>query len=186
MIDRSDDVLSAILATIRLRARIYHHASFCGDWALDSPQERRASFHIVGSGRCRLELAATGQSVSLAAGDLALLPRNTPHRLSGDAGAAFTTLLCGYFEFSLGGSNPILDTLPDLIVLPGECDSSSGAQLASLSTLMLSEADRLQTGSRIALDRLAEVLLVFMLRRYLEGAADARACSRAWPINALL
>lgn len=172
MIDRSEDLLSSILTTIRLRARIYHHARFCGEWQLDSQEERRASFHLLGSGRCRLEILESGRSVPLLAGDLVLLPRNAPHRLCGEEAEGYTTLLCGYFEFSLGSTNPILDVLPDLLVIPMEDDPQSSAQLTALSALMLSEANRIQTGSRLALDRLAEVLFVMMIRRYLERAAE--------------
>lgn len=161
-----------MLTVIRLRARVYHHASFCGGWQLDSSEERRASFHILGSGRCRLELPETGQSMPLRAGDLVLLPRNTPHRLRGEGAEEYTTLLCGYFEFSLGSTNPIVDALPDLLVMAAADDPQSAAQLTALSALMLSEADRIQSGSRLALDRLAEVLFVMMLRRYLETATE--------------
>lgn len=173
MIDRSEDLLSSILTTIRLRAQVYHHATVCGEWRLDSPQERRASFHIVGSGQCRLELLATGQAVSLRGGDWVLLPRNTSHRLSGDEAEGFTTLLCGYFEFGLGSTNPILDALPELVIIPMDNPPTS-TQLTALSSLMLSEAEQVQTGNRLVLDRLAEVLFVMLLRRYLEQAAETR------------
>jgi len=172
MIDRSEDLLSSILAVVRLEAQVYHHARFCGEWRLESPKERRASFHIVGAGRCRLELMESGQGVSLRAGDLVLLPRNTPHRLFGDEGEGVATLLCGYFEFSLGGANLLLDALPDLLVISMEGDPQSSAQLTALSGLMLSEAERVQTGSRLALDRLAEVLFVMAIRSYVEQAAE--------------
>lgn len=174
MINRSEDLLSSILTVIRLRARIYHHATFCGQWQLDSPEERRASFHLLGSGQCRLELLESDHGVPLHAGDLVLLPRNTPHRLTGNEGEKFTTLLCGYFEFSLGSTNPILDALPDLLVIAREDDPQSSTELMALSGLMQAEANRVQTGSRLALDRLAEVLFVLMIRRYLETADDPR------------
>lgn len=174
MIDRSDDLLSSVLAVIRLRAEVYHHASLCGDWRLDSPEVRRAAFHILGAGQCRLELLHGGHAVSLRADDLVLLPRNAPHRLSGDEGEAFTTLLCGYFEFGVGGVHLILDALPDLIVLPMAEGSEHAAQLKALCGLVLFEADRVQTGSRLALDRLAEALFVMMMRRYAEQAAEPR------------
>ncbi|MDD5033233.1 MAG: AraC family transcriptional regulator [Methylococcaceae bacterium] len=171
MIDHSEDPLSTLLTVIRLRARIYNHETYCGEWKLDSPQEPRASFHLLASGRGRLTMLETGLEVSLRGGDLVLLPRNTSHRLCGEEGEGFTTLLCGYFEFSFGSANPILDALPDLVVIPME-DPQSCAQLMALSGLLLAEAEQARNGSRFALDRLAEVLFVMMIRRYLERTAE--------------
>ena len=44
------DALSTLLRRLKLSARVYLRADFCGDWAVDSSGERRAPFHLVTRG----------------------------------------------------------------------------------------------------------------------------------------
>ena len=44
------DGLSALLTRLKLGARVFLRADFCGDWAVDTSGERRAPFHLVTRG----------------------------------------------------------------------------------------------------------------------------------------
>ena len=72
-------------------------------------------------------------------------------------------LVCGQLMFAARTQNPVLDALPDVLVLPtrGEADA---APLGPLTELLAEESSRMLPGHGVILDRLAEVLFVAVLR----------------------
>jgi len=138
------DALTDVLRLLRLRTNIFLHANFCGVWAVDSSGQKKASFHVVAHGDCWLHFASAEAPIPLQAGDFLVLPRHKPHRNSslptppgpdvplnqpsaGDDSADSTGLICGYFEFESRAWNPIIEALPEAIVLrrAGEASSKS-------------------------------------------------------------
>jgi len=45
-----DDPLSALLRRLRLSARVTLRAEFCGNWGVDTSEERRVPFHLLTRG----------------------------------------------------------------------------------------------------------------------------------------
>ena len=148
------DALSDILKWLRLKAEIYVHADFQGCWAVDTSGSRKVPFHLVNSGRSWLHLEGQEPRL-LSAGDLVMFPRDTTHYLSseslcptpalveetlnnqGDMGEGqITGLACGFFEFESQEAWPILDKLPDAVVLELSDTSRLGNTRALLQLLI--------------------------------------------------
>lgn len=179
-----DDLLSSVMNAYQLRAGVYGHPTFCGDWQFGTAGNRRASFHLVGRGHCWLHCKLQPAPQPLQAGDLVVFPHDAWHLLSGDkqmvgednrpqmeGEGPFTTLVCGYFEFLAGNKNPVLDSLPEIIIVHRE---QAGQHLESVGRLMLEEAQTEGIGTRTVLDKLADTLFVMVVRHYVTQAADQR------------
>src|SRR5215470_4545503 len=76
------DVLSDVLATIRLTSAIHICPEMSAPWGIALPEQSdRAVFYLLSRGSCYLEVAGQDSSVTLAGGDLAMLPLGTAHSL---------------------------------------------------------------------------------------------------------
>lgn len=180
MSDRSDeDLLSTVLASYKLRAHVFEHATYCGSWSLNTSGTRRATFHLIGRGSARLHLDTAHPDLALRGGDLVVLPHDAWHILSGwpvtDAANAEgdtdtgTVVMCGYIDFGAGPANPVLDALPDVVVIRSE-----DSRIDQLARLMLAEAEQRAPGWQVAVDRLADTLFVQVIRHHLQHQDQPR------------
>ncbi len=140
------DLLSNILATLRLRGNLYFRTELCAPWGIDVPADRQvARFHVVIRGACWLQVTDDNEALFLEEGDLAIVPHGSGHRIFdapettcrplakvlaeqpvseegllryGGAGAA-TALVCGYFSFDEGVLHPLLASLPRKLHVKG-------------------------------------------------------------------
>lgn len=192
------DAVSHLLQTFRLRARVFHNAQYCGAFNIDTSGKGVATFHVVTSGRCALVLPGSGErATELEAGDLVLFPRDQPHRicdrvetaaaLNGSTSVPFadgerldgTGLVCGYLEFDHPSSNPLLDALPDSIVIKSG-EPPWNTHLGPLLDVLISESKSDQAGVQVTLNRLTDVLFVLVLRERLASASgDDRGLAAA-------
>lgn len=179
-----DDLLSSVLSAYQLRAGVYANPRFCGIWQMGTSGHRRAAFHLVGQGQCWLHLRDGGPPQALEGGDLVVFPHDAWHmlaatpalhgddnRLQMDGDGPFTTLVCGYFEFLMGDKNPILDALPEVIVVRRQ---DAGRHLEVVGQLLMEEAAAAGPGTRTVLDKLADTLFVMVVRHYINHSADQR------------
>lgn len=174
------DLLSEILWRMQLRASIYASPSVCGDWQVDGSDHDGAQFHLISRGSCYLHLDGDPEPQPLRGGDLCVFPRGGWHLLTpdvtprapgsrlGERGAgAYTDLVCGAFELEEGTSSALLDALPNVIVVPAEQVDSG---FRSLLHLLADEALSAKPGAKVVMDRLADALLVMVLRYHLSHA----------------
>ena len=184
MSDRSDeDLLSIVLASFKLQAHVFEHATYCGNWSLNTSGSQRATFHLIGRGSARLRLAPEQPDIPLRGGDLVVLPHDAWHTLAGwpetgTAGAECdtdtgTVVMCGYIDFGEGPGNPVLDALPEVVVVRSEDIQASG-RIDQLARLMLAEAEQRAPGWQVAVDRLADTLFVQVIRHHLQRQAQPR------------
>lgn len=179
-----EDVLSSVMNAYQLRAGVYGHPTFCGAWQFGTSGNHRASFHLVGQGQCWMHTRLEGAPQRLEGGDVVIFPHDAWHLLTGEqemrdeanhpemqGEGPFTTLVCGYFEFQAGNKNPILDALPEVIVVRRE---EAGQHLETLGRLMLEEAQLEGIGTRTVLDKLADTLFVMVIRHFVTRSADQR------------
>lgn len=187
------DILSDAVRLMRLHASVFLHSTFCESWAVDISSFTTATFHVIAGGECWLHLPDRAEAVSLKAGDLVICPRNAPHVVSNDTEfppesvprnapvsgditdvdrleGPSTALICGYFEFSQQRWNPLLDALPEYVVIPTGNGSSSGAGsgLDSLINYMVQETRLANPGSDAVIDRLSDVLFIQAVRTFME------------------
>lgn len=187
IINTTMDALTSVLRLLRLRTNIFLHADFCGVWAVDTSGQKKAAFHVVAHGDCWLHFASGEAPIPLQAGDLLVLPRDKPHRISNlatppgpdvplnqpaadDHGDDSTGLICGYFEFESHAWNPIIEALPEAIVLH-QGDEAGTQAIHTLIRLMVDEAGKSQSGSDVMLDRLGDALFILIVRTVMRRSA---------------
>lgn len=199
---RTGDALSTLLARLKLRARVFLRADFCGNWAVDTSGERRAPFHLVTRGSGWLH-APDAAPVLLTAGDLVIFPGDSAHTLSSSQDepsrenlnrpsdperltAPITRLMCGYFSFDRRSAAPLLDGLPASIVVHLN-DAARHHDTASLVQLWMSEAAAEAPGCDAAIDQLAYVVFIHVVREQLargvvKGPLEALSDERLGPV----
>jgi len=172
-----EDLLSTVLRAYNLRAGIYGHPSVCGDFQFGTAGDGNASFHLLGAGECWVHTRSK-PPIHMRAGDLIVMPRDEwhvmrenasppddgPPRHSRDGDGQFTTMLCGHFDFESGRRNPVIEALPDIIMIRAE---EAGDRLRHLAHLMLIEVETHDPGHAPVLDRLADTLFVMVVRHHI-------------------
>lgn len=171
-----------MLSWLRLKAEVYIHTDFQGCWAVDTSGSRRVPFHLVHSGQSWLHLPDKKPRL-LNAGDLVVFPHDQQHFLSSepycptkalveetisntehsDTTGSITGLTCGFFEFDNPASWPLLNSLPEAIVL----ELNNNDQLnntRALLKLMISELEHDAPGTAISVSHLTHSLFIHILR----------------------
>lgn len=175
MTDRTDDeVLAAVLSAYQLRARILFNPQYCGRFVDDEEPAPpgTAWFHLVDRGECDVRIPGRDERVPLRAGDFVMLSRGPAHWLENTTAAdaeALTVLLCGEFSFVSG--NPLLDALPDVLVVR---QADAGVGFLRITELLVAESNFSGFGSSAVMDKLADALFVMTLRHYLGEAQERR------------
>lgn len=195
------DALSNILDLLNLRASVYFHSSFCGNWAIDGANEYHATFHLIARGNCWLHMPDQGSSIVLRGGDLIVFPRDINHHISSsqapgkipdvlsapsaaETNRPATSLVCGYFDFDSPLANPILDAMPDVVHIRNE-DPARTSMLDSILRFITQETDNAQPGADIIIDRLSEVLFIHVIRAYIQLAGVSTGLLAALTDNKL-
>jgi AraC-like DNA-binding protein len=150
------------------------------------------AYHYVTEGRCVLGLGDQ-PAVDVGAGEIVLLPRNDPHRLGSamdirpvdahlliepDAarglariihggGGARTRILCGFLATNTPDP-PIADVLPAALTVTVN-DGVAGAWIESSFKFAAQELMSGRTGSPAVAARLAELLFIEAVRRYVSS-----------------
>ncbi len=161
------DVFGKILNSLHFDANIYLHSKFCSPWGLKSSNPGLGSFHVIAYGNCLIKVDGEPEML-LNAGDLVFFPRNIPHRIQNQSqgDAQYTTLICGSYDFG-EKQNPLLDNLPDVIHIQSSVISQH-AWFESLFRQIVNEAETGTEGKSLILDRLAEILFIYILRYYVK------------------
>ena len=185
--DLFTDGLSAILSRLGLKAEISQHADLCGQWAIDTSGLRKASFHLVERGSGWLHTIDSKTPRLVNSGDFIIFPHDASHCISSspllpdkalinqvqkNSTGQMTSLLCGYFEFTNPNAWPLLDSLPDTIVL----DLKEGGVNNStflLVQLIITELKQTRPGFGTALNQLAYLLFIQVLRSQIESGISA-------------
>lgn len=191
-------------------------------------------FHYLVEGACKVRLADGADALDAAAGDVVLFPQDDRHLMGSDlqlapleteklnaaysaaagseliemshgGGGAVTRFVCGYLACSRSLCRPLLDSLPRLLRIPLG-DGPASALLRELLQVGVRESSATRPGARSVLAKLAELLFVEALRRYVEtlppqgkgwlaGVRDAQigralallhdAPGRAWTVDDL-
>jgi AraC-like DNA-binding protein len=192
----SSDPLSDVLRSVRLDGAFFYAVQASEPWSVEAvaakqltPRllpgaEHLMSYHILTSGRCWGGLTGE-QAVALAPGDVIVFPHGDAHVMSsdpklrsvpatpgrfpetvtlGEGGAVTATFVCGFLGCDRRPFNPLLSTLPRQLHLPG----LSSGWLESFARQVVEESQARRVGADSVLTRLAELMFVEVLRRYIE------------------
>ncbi len=174
-----NDVLSSVLRSLRFNASVFFHASYCGSWDVDTSGSGRCTFHLIASGNCFLHLPDDSDAIRLSVCDLIVFPRDAIHRISDNENPNISTdetevcdveettaLICGYFDFDDPRRNPVINALPETVLVKSN-DNQVEPRLQTMIDLMKSETENTTPGSDVVVDKLSEILFIYALRSYI-------------------
>ena len=193
------DLLSDILAKLKLKGTLYFRTSFTSPWSVQvPPYQRVARFHFAHKGRCLVRVSKEKDSVPLEQGDLIIITRGAEHTLfcdpsteheavqldrvveeSGFSGSG--TLVYGELgtdhETQLVCGHFAFDdnaTHPIIDALPSyilvkNYGEASGSWLENTLRVIGAEAERGQLGGDLIALKLSEIVFAQTLRSYLEN-----------------
>ena len=156
------------------------------DWAWWSEPSAGAAFHAVTSGTAWLAVDG-GEPLQLLPGDVLLLPRGTAHTLASDPtaiapkrrdaieqrdgvvrignGPTRTHILCAHYVYDTAVSTQVLPALPDVVHITSE----RGGGMDDTLRLVARELAEPRLAGSVVLDHLVEILLVQLLRAWLDA-----------------
>src|SRR4051794_40164334 len=137
------------------------------------------------------------EPLHLMPGDVVLLPTNTPHELVSSVDAATdstarfgadtprtpdsdmvipgpgagTRVLCAAYDYDHEVAHPLMSQLPPVLHIPAGMPGDDGAVAATLRLLALELGGR-PPGSRAAVGRLIDVMLIHVMRAWLRMQKD--------------
>jgi AraC family transcriptional regulator, activator of mtrCDE len=185
------DWLSRLFEMMPVRGRLDLRCSYGAPWRIDQgPGEvNEIPYHAVVSGSAVLEDPAGGKPLQLRAGDILLLPGNPRHVMHDGSGARAKParnrqelnlvisenagrgerldLLCGHFAIAPPHDRLLRSYLPPRLVVHAGSHTEqkdTATQLASLVSLMRSEAADDHLGGRAMLNALSTVMFALVLR----------------------
>lgn len=166
---QSVDRLTTLLDRFRVRASLFHTGPLCGLHIFDEAPGR-AFMHVLRRGEMDVRHQGTQGLLRtrLARPTLLLFPRPVHHEFISppDEGSDFT---CATLDFDGGNCNPIVQSLPPVVLIP--LDEIEGIE--PTLALLFSEADKTRCGSRLLVNRLFEIVLIQVLRWIIDHPEEA-------------
>ncbi|MEU9305156.1 AraC family transcriptional regulator [Streptomyces sp. NPDC048269] len=193
------DVVSDAISAVRIGQPSSDRVRVGGRWCTRLAPYDGAGFHVVLEGSCWL-LADGGSSVVLGPGDAVLLPHGTGHVIAdgpSDAaaveravplealaggtaarppedGSGAVEMLCGKYRLDRSRVHPLMAELPEVVHLPNR--PGAHPELRAAIGLLGRELDGRRPGACIAVPSLLDLLLVYMVRSWMDEASTG-----AWP-----
>jgi len=197
------DLLSDILAVMKMRGTLYFRTEFSAPWGVQVPAfENVARFHFAHRGRCWVRVAGVENPVLLNQGDLVVIPHGASHVLAdpvdvsvvtldnvleasgftghgalvyGHSGDSHTTeLICGHFAFDSGATHPLIEALPPFIHIHNYGDVAHHWLEQTLKVIG-SEVAQSALGADLIALKLSETICVQAIRAYLSTDGRERS-----------
>jgi AraC-like DNA-binding protein len=150
------DVLSSLFSHFTLSATVFFSGRLCGI-SSDHTTEAAGHLHVLRRGTIRVE-SRGAKPKTLSKPAVLFSPRPLRHRFK--AGETGAELVCATVEFGAGMLNPLVGAIPDLLIVPLDSMPALGPAVE----LLFAEAFSEQTGRQTAVDRLAEYVILLLLR----------------------
>ena len=184
------DVLSDVLSSLHLRSAVYFKEKFCSPWGMDVAEGKFAQFHIVSRGQCILYTDSIRTPTTLYQGDIILFPTGEAHQIKDleeascrPGGEIFqdikdgippfsgenvtTSLICGHYELDLELSHPLFKELPSCVIIRGDTYKRSEL-IGNMIEMISMEIEEKKEGYELLTLKLAEVLLITLVRHYFQ------------------
>jgi AraC-like DNA-binding protein len=156
------DRLSLILERLSITAGVFFSGEMCGVSSFDSASKREGHIHLLKSGRVDL-IAKHNEVISIDKPSLIFYPRPESHQLRA-LESDNAKIVCASIQYGADTSNPLTNALPDMIVLEIEEDG----YIASAAQGLFEEAFSNREGKQLLVNKLAEVVLIHLLRLIVE------------------
>ncbi|MCX2953981.1 AraC family transcriptional regulator [Lentzea sp. NEAU-D7] len=191
------DVFSDVIATVRAGRAKFTRSRLSGQWGYAFGPYPGAGFHVVLEGNCWL-IPPAGSPIALGAGDVVFLPHGAVHGMSGSPDRTIAELplapeagppdhepapgqaqlLCGAYRLDRGQAHPFLRSLPEVVHLPARLGDHSA--LRSAVDLLGADLIEARPGAAAAVPALMDLLLVYLLRAWLEEEASRHGPRGGW------
>lgn len=185
------DVFADIFSTLNLKGALYFRTDFSPPWGITVPKyESVARFHIVIRGRCFFSVGKH-QHIELNAGDMIMVPDGAVHSMAdsqysqelplekvledypydgegvltigeGDPKAS-TQMVCGHLSFRGLANHPLLQALPDYLLLTSSCRAKEPL-LDEVLRLITRRIFDQQLGAEASITRLSEIIFIELLK----------------------
>ena len=204
------DALSDVLRVARMTGGVFLHAEFFAPWCVATQVSAEhctpalgaaphiIPYHYVLDGELQLRMAEEGgERVTLAAGEVVVLPRNDLHYMGSDldrrpvpgsellrlpargelwamrhgGDGARTRVVCGFLGCDGPDTNPVLTSLPPLLKLTLG-DGAAAEWIRSTLRFAAEEIAAGRPGSETVLEKVSELLFVEAVRRHAERLPD--------------
>ena len=194
----ASDPLGETLHLLRLTGTLYCRSELTAPWGVVMPPfEGSMMFHIVTAGRCWLEVEGT-EPRELRRGSLALVPHGQGHTIRSSpevetdplfdlpveqvsdryeilrhgGGGELTHMTCGVVRFDHVAAEHLVDLLPKVLQVE-TWDLDEGSWLQSTLRFISREARVLRPGGETVITRLADILVIQMIRSWIDSAPEA-------------
>ena len=192
-----NDPLGEALHLLRLTGCVYARSELSAPWGIDLPPlEGHMMFHIVTAGRCWLE-ADGNEPLLLERGSLALVPHGLGHRLVDErdrpaipffdlpvqqiteryeylqygGGGDECRLICVVVRFDHATAERLIDALPPVLTLD-VWEGGDDRWLSDTLRFIAREAEALRPGGETVITRLADILVIQMVRHWIETESE--------------
>lgn len=196
------DFFDEIFETLALKGVLYFRTDFSPPWGVTVPAYQSvARFHLVVQGQCVFTVE-DHPSMTLNAGDLIMIPRGAKHTISdsdlsqtppleqilidaqyngqgvlsvgeGDS-LATTQLVCGHLSFRELAQHPILQAIPDYLVLSNSCRAKH-TLLDDILRMITQRAFSHEIGAAASITRLSEIVFIELLKASAEDDPQLEA-----------
>lgn len=156
------DRLSLVLERLSITAGVFFSGEMCGISNFDSSAQLEGHIHLLKSGRIDV-IDQHNEVVSIDKPSLIFYPRPKAHKLRATE-SDNAELVCASIKYGADASNPLTNALPDMVVL---CFEEDG-YIASAAQGLFQEAFTEREGKQLLVDKLAEIMVIHLLRNLLE------------------
>jgi AraC-like DNA-binding protein len=163
------DPIADLLSAVRVQGGFYGRIRIDASWVPPRESGSHARFGLITSGQAWLE--PSGHTpIQLLSGDFFLLAPGGEFVVSPETGGALTSVVAGRFSFDGGHGRPLTDWFPPLILIRG--GQPQMLPLKKTLELLVSEVDASTQGSEMAVQHLANLLLIQALRSHTETVPE--------------
>jgi len=155
------DRLSPFFAHFTLSARVFYSGQLCG-FSSDHATATAGHLHVLRRGVLSV-LQPSGQPINIDRPSVLFYPRPCRHRFQAEETCG-ADIVCAFVEFGAGMLNPLVLTLPEVLIVALE----SVKELGPTAQLLFSEAFGERPGRQAAINCLAEYFVVLLLRMAME------------------
>lgn len=176
--------LNDFLRRIHFGSEMYYVGQLCDAWKLSTPGSGVTSFHLISHGEVWLHMDSLPQPLQLMPGDIAFFPQDAAHSICGrpkcgpeekdswgrqvtyDRNAEGAGLICGHLRLPAHLYRLLLASFPAFLLIKPD-DTPVGQRIRSLINLLVLEAEGNELGVTAIMDRLADMMFLYIIRHIL-------------------